>query len=182
MEDNCHRLCEGSSSRAFRRRCRSTPVPRRGPAPAQRLGRAGYGEKVHALALRAYDQIIGLDLGDVAVDGGMTKAPWGGPPAGAPPGDPRESAPETPGATRGAGGSAGGARRRAPPGRPPRCGPPPGAPRPPSRAGGSPNTPPAPSPPPPGPPPPPNPGGAGFAPKSARLGIPAPIQATKRWP
>src|SRR5262249_33187719 len=82
MEDNCHRLCEGSSSRAFRRRCRSTPVPRRGPAPAQRLGRAGEGEKAPAWALRAYDQIIGLDRGDVAVEGCMTKAPCGGPLAG----------------------------------------------------------------------------------------------------
>src|SRR5262245_61973113 len=34
------------------------------------------------LAVAAYDQIIGLDLGDVAVDGCITKAPCGGPLAG----------------------------------------------------------------------------------------------------
>ena len=39
---------------------------------------AGIGEQVHALALRAYDQMIGLELGDVAVDGCITKAPCGG--------------------------------------------------------------------------------------------------------
>ena len=41
----------------------------------------GIGEQVHALALRAYDQMIGLELGDVAVDGCITKAPCGGEPA-----------------------------------------------------------------------------------------------------
>ena len=35
---------------------------------------AGLGEARHAAALRAYDQIIGLELGDVAVDGCLTKA------------------------------------------------------------------------------------------------------------
>jgi hypothetical protein len=38
---------------------------------------AGIGEQVHALALAAYDQMIGLDLADVAVDGCITKAPYG---------------------------------------------------------------------------------------------------------
>jgi hypothetical protein len=38
----------------------------------------GIGQQVHALALQAYDQIIGLELADVAVDGCMTKAPCGG--------------------------------------------------------------------------------------------------------
>jgi hypothetical protein len=38
----------------------------------------GIGQQVHALALRAYDQIIGLELADEAVDGCMTKAPCGG--------------------------------------------------------------------------------------------------------
>ena len=38
---------------------------------------AGIGEQVHALALAAYDQMIGLDLADVAVDGCITKAPCG---------------------------------------------------------------------------------------------------------
>ena len=32
---------------------------------------------MHALALRAYDQMIGLELGDVAVEGCITKAPCG---------------------------------------------------------------------------------------------------------
>jgi len=50
----------------------------------------GIGQQVHALALRAYDQIIGLDLGDVAVDGCMTKAPCGGPLAGPSPVDRRK--------------------------------------------------------------------------------------------
>jgi hypothetical protein len=39
------------------------------------LGLAG---ALHAAALRAYDQIIGLELGDVAVDGCLAKAPCGG--------------------------------------------------------------------------------------------------------
>jgi DDE family transposase len=50
----------------------------------------GIGQQVHALALRAYDQIIGLELADVAVDGCMTKAPCGGPLAGPSPVDRRK--------------------------------------------------------------------------------------------
>jgi hypothetical protein len=38
----------------------------------------GLAEALDAAALRAYDQIIGLELGDVAVDGCLTKAPCGG--------------------------------------------------------------------------------------------------------
>ena len=38
----------------------------------------GIGEQVHALALAAYDQMIGLELAGVAVDGCITKAPCGG--------------------------------------------------------------------------------------------------------
>jgi hypothetical protein len=37
----------------------------------------GAAEALHAAALRAYDQVIGLELGDVAVDGCLTKAPCG---------------------------------------------------------------------------------------------------------
>ncbi|MFF0371633.1 IS5 family transposase [Micromonospora sp. NPDC005087] len=48
---------------------------------------AGIGEKVHALALAAYDQIIGLSLQDQAVDGAITKAPCGGERAGRSPVD-----------------------------------------------------------------------------------------------
>jgi hypothetical protein len=50
----------------------------------------GIGEQVHALALRAYDQMIGLELGDVAVDGCITKAPGGGECAGPSPVDRRK--------------------------------------------------------------------------------------------
>src|SRR5207247_10469342 len=50
----------------------------------------GIGEQVHALALRACDQMIGLELGDVAVDGCITKAPCGGQRAGPSPVDRRK--------------------------------------------------------------------------------------------
>jgi Transposase DDE domain len=50
----------------------------------------GIGQQVHALALAAYDQIIGLELADVAVDGCITKAPCGGPLAGPSPVDRRK--------------------------------------------------------------------------------------------
>ena len=48
---------------------------------------AGVSEQVHALALRAYDRMIGLDLDDLAVDGCITKAPGGGEAAGRSPVD-----------------------------------------------------------------------------------------------
>ncbi|HZO31384.1 MAG TPA: IS5 family transposase [Chloroflexota bacterium] len=48
---------------------------------------AGLGEQVHALALRAYDRMIGLELDDLAVDGCITKAPSGGEVAGRSPVD-----------------------------------------------------------------------------------------------
>jgi hypothetical protein len=53
---------------------------------------AGWGlaGQLHAAALRAYDQLIGLELGDVAVDGCMTKAPCGGERAGPSPVDRRK--------------------------------------------------------------------------------------------
>jgi hypothetical protein len=51
----------------------------------------GAAQALHAAALRAYDQVIGLDLGDVAVDGCMTKAPCGGQRAGRSPVDRRKS-------------------------------------------------------------------------------------------
>jgi hypothetical protein len=50
----------------------------------------GIAQQVHALALRAYDQLIGLELGDVAVDGCITKAPCGGERAGPSPVDRRK--------------------------------------------------------------------------------------------
>jgi hypothetical protein len=48
---------------------------------------AGVSERVHALALEAYDRMIGLDLDDIAVDGCVTKAPSGGEAAGRSPVD-----------------------------------------------------------------------------------------------
>jgi hypothetical protein len=51
---------------------------------------AGTGERLHALALRAFDLIIGLELSDVSVDGCMTKAPCGGERAGPSPVDRRK--------------------------------------------------------------------------------------------
>ena len=49
--------------------------------------RLGLAEAVHALALRAYDRMIGLELEDVAVDACLTKAPGGGEAAGRSPVD-----------------------------------------------------------------------------------------------
>ena len=39
---------------------------------------AGVGEAVLRAALAGYDQMIGLDLDDLSVDGSITKAPCGG--------------------------------------------------------------------------------------------------------
>ncbi len=48
---------------------------------------AGLSEQVHALALRAYDRMLGLGLDALAVDGCVTKAPSGGEAAGRSPVD-----------------------------------------------------------------------------------------------
>jgi transposase len=64
----------GCSDRTIRRRL-------------QEWAAAGIGERVHALALQAYDRMIGLDLEDLAVDGCLTKAPSGGAVAGRSPVD-----------------------------------------------------------------------------------------------
>jgi transposase len=64
----------GCSDRAIRRRLREWAA-------------AGLAERLHALALRAYDAMIGLELDDVAVDGCTTKAPSGGEAAGRSPVD-----------------------------------------------------------------------------------------------
>ena len=50
----------------------------------------GLGEALHAAALRAYDQVIGLELADMAADGCHTKAPCGGERAGPSPVDRRK--------------------------------------------------------------------------------------------
>src|ERR687889_2082671 len=47
----------------------------------------GLMDELRQMALRAYDQIIGLELSDVAVDGCVTKAPCGGEKAGRSPVD-----------------------------------------------------------------------------------------------
>jgi hypothetical protein len=52
----------------------------------------GLGQKLHEIALAAYDKIIGLDLDDLATDGCITKAPCGGEKAGPSPVDRRKGA------------------------------------------------------------------------------------------
>jgi transposase len=52
--------------------------------------KAGVAQKVHAVALAAYDLIIGLELEDLSVDGCVTKAPCGGEKAGPSPVDRRK--------------------------------------------------------------------------------------------
>lgn len=47
----------------------------------------GISEQVHALALEAYDRVIGLGLSEISVDGCITKAPSGGEKAGRSPVD-----------------------------------------------------------------------------------------------
>lgn len=49
--------------------------------------RQGIAEQVHALTLEAYDRMIGLGLGEISVDGCITKAPSGGEKAGRSPVD-----------------------------------------------------------------------------------------------
>jgi hypothetical protein len=49
--------------------------------------RMGISEQVHALALQAYDRMIGLGLAEISVDGCITKAPSGGEKAGRSPVD-----------------------------------------------------------------------------------------------
>ena len=67
-------------------RCSDRTIRRRLKAWAA----AGIGQQVHALALAAYDRMIGLELGDIAVDACITKAPCGGDCAGPSPVDRRK--------------------------------------------------------------------------------------------
>jgi hypothetical protein len=67
----------GCSDRTIRRRLAEWAQP-------------GLGQALHAAALRAYDQVIGLELADTAVDGCHTKAPCGGERAGPSPVDRRK--------------------------------------------------------------------------------------------
>ncbi|MFD3537449.1 IS5 family transposase, partial [Streptomyces sp. NPDC058661] len=64
----------GCSHRTIRRRVRQ-------------WAELGISEKVHALALEAYDRMIGLGLSELSVDGCITKAPSGGEKAGRSPVD-----------------------------------------------------------------------------------------------
>jgi transposase len=64
----------GCSDRSIRRRL-------------QEWAAAGLAEQVHTLALRAYDRMVGLDLDELAADGCITKAPGGGEVAGRSPVD-----------------------------------------------------------------------------------------------
>jgi transposase len=64
----------GCSDRTIRRRLREWAA-------------AGVAERLHTLALQAYDKMIGLELEDLAVDGCITKAPGGGDVAGRSPVD-----------------------------------------------------------------------------------------------
>jgi hypothetical protein len=64
----------GCSDRTIRRRVRY-------------WAQLGIAEQVHALALQAYDRMIGLELGELSVDGCITKAPCGGEVAGRSPVD-----------------------------------------------------------------------------------------------
>jgi hypothetical protein len=64
----------GCSDRTIRRRVRE-------------WAEAGLAERLHTLALRAYDRMLGLDLEDLAADGCITKAPSGGEVAGRSPVD-----------------------------------------------------------------------------------------------
>jgi transposase len=64
----------GCSDRTIRRRVRA-------------WAEAGLGETLHALVLAQYDRLIGLELADLAVDGCITKAPCGGQKAGRSPVD-----------------------------------------------------------------------------------------------
>jgi hypothetical protein len=53
---------------------------------------AGIAEQVHAVALAAYQRIIGLVLADIGADGCITKAPCGGDKTGPSPVDRRKAA------------------------------------------------------------------------------------------
>ncbi|MFF4764383.1 IS5 family transposase [Streptomyces sp. NPDC001292] len=64
----------GCSDRTIRRRI-------------QLWSQMGISEQVHALALQAYDRMIGLELAEISVDGCITKAPSGGEKAGRSPVD-----------------------------------------------------------------------------------------------
>jgi hypothetical protein len=67
----------GCSDRTIRRRLKT-------------WAKAGIAQRIHAIALAAYDLIIGLELEDLCVDGCITNAPWAGDKAGPSPLDRRK--------------------------------------------------------------------------------------------
>lgn len=67
-------------------RCSDRTIRRR----LKKWAKAGVAQQIHAIALSAYDRIIGLQLGDLSVDGCVTKAPGGGDKAGPSPVDRRK--------------------------------------------------------------------------------------------
>jgi hypothetical protein len=80
-------LVHGSGyERVASARCSDSTIRRR----LRQWAEAKIAHKVHALALAAYDRIIGLQLEDISVDGCITKAPCGGDKAGPSPVDRRK--------------------------------------------------------------------------------------------
>lgn len=63
------------------------PWPGGGRATATCWVQLGTAEQIHALALRAYDRMTGLELNELSVDGCITKVPCGGEAAGRSPVD-----------------------------------------------------------------------------------------------
>lgn len=82
----------------------------------------GTGQQLHALTLRAYDQMIGLELRDVAVAGCIPRRPAAGSALDRP-GRPAQRRPETPGDHRGLRHPARDHQRLRPPPRSPAAGP-----------------------------------------------------------
>ena len=67
--------------------CSDRTIRRRLEDWADDWAQAGIGEAVLRTALAGYDQMIGLDLEDMSVDGAITKSPCGGEVAGRSPVD-----------------------------------------------------------------------------------------------
>ena len=93
-------LVHGSGyERIASRACSEATIRRR----LKQWARLGIAEQVHAAALAAYDQVIGLQLADIPADGCITKAPCGGDKAGPSPVDRRKGGLKRSIATEGAG-------------------------------------------------------------------------------
>ncbi|MFE2970315.1 IS5 family transposase [Streptomyces sp. NPDC059340] len=77
-------LVHGSGyERIADRQCSDRTIRRR----VKYWSQLGMAEQVHGLAVQAYDRMIGLQLHELSVDGCITKAPCGGERAGRPPVD-----------------------------------------------------------------------------------------------